>query len=82
MTPKTATLKIDDVVKTLDADGKFTMDLDFDTKLKLVTELDGYEMDTQDVTILAKDNIVAINLSKAKVRQNSKRLLVSFSCFC
>ena len=67
MTPKTATLKIDDEAKTLDADGKFTMNVDFDTKLKLVTELDGYEVDTQDVTILAKDNIVNINLSKAKV---------------
>ena len=72
MTPKTATLKIDDEAKTLDADGKFTTDVDFDTKLKLVTELDGYEMDTQDVTILAKDNIVAINLSKAKVRQKQE----------
>ena len=69
MTPKTATLKIDDEAKTLDADGKFTMDVDFDTKLKLVTELDGYEVDTQDVTILSKDNIVNINLSKAKVRK-------------
>ena len=78
MTPKTATLKIDDVVKTLDADGKFTTDVDFDTKLKLVTELDGYEMDTQDLTILAKDNIVNINLSKAKVRQNYKSLFVFF----
>ena len=77
MTPKTATLKIDDEAKTLDADGKFTMDVYFDTKLKLVTELDGYEMDTQDLTILAKDNIVNINLSKAKVRQNYKSLFVS-----
>ena len=69
MTPKTATLIIDDVAKTLDTDGKFTMDVDFDTKLKLFTVLEGYEEDTQDVTILAKDNIVNINLSKAKVRQ-------------
>ena len=72
MTPKTATLKIDDEAKTLDADGKFTTDVDFDTKLKLVTELDGYEVDTQDVTILSKDNIVNINLSKAKVRQKQE----------
>ena len=77
VTPKTATLKIDDVAKTLDADGKFPTDVDFDTKLKLVTELDGYEVDTQDVTILSKDNIVNINLSKSKVRQNSKSLFVS-----
>ena len=80
VTPKTATLKIDDEAKTLDADGKFTTDVDFDTKLKLVTELDGYEVDTQDVTILAKDNIVNINLSKSKVRQNSKSLFVSSIC--
>ena len=73
-------MKIDDVVKTLDADGKFTTDVDFDTYLKLVTELDGYEIDRQDLTILAKDNIVNINLSKAKVRQNNKSLFVSSIC--
>ena len=77
VTPKTATLKIDDVVQTLDNDGKLIKNVDFDTKLQLITELDGYETDTKDVTILAKDNTVAINLSKAKVRENNKTFLIS-----
>ena len=79
VTPKTANLKIDDVVQTLDADGKLIKNVDFDTKLKLITELDGYVTETQEVTILAKDNTVAINLSKAKVRQNNKSFLISSS---
>ena len=80
VTPKTANLKIDDVVQTLDADGKLIKDVDFDTKLELITELDGYVTETQEVTILAKDNMVAINLSKAKVRQNNKSFLASSIC--
>ena len=67
MTPKTATLKIDDVTKTLDADGTLTMDVDFDTELNLLTELTGYVKDEQKVTIKAEDNKVDINLAKAKV---------------
>ena len=74
MTPKTATLKIDDVVKTLDADGKYTMDVDFDTKLKLVTELTGYKTITQEVTMLAKDQKVDINLAIKQARQINKIL--------
>ena len=74
MTPKTATLKIDDVVKTLDADGKFTMDVDFDTKVKLVTELTGYTTITQEVTMLAKDQKVDINLAIKQARQINKIL--------
>ena len=68
MTPKTATLKIDDVVKTLDADGKLTMDVDFDTKVNLVTELTGYKTITQEVTMLAKDQKVDINLAIKQAR--------------
>ena len=76
MTPKTATLKIDDEAKTLDADGKLTMDVDFDTELNLATELTGFVKDEQKVTIKAEDNKVDINLAKAKVRQSSLSLLV------
>ena len=68
MTPKTATLKIDDVVKTLDADGKITVDVDFDTKVNLVTELTGYKTITQEVTMLAKDQKVDINLAIKQAR--------------
>ena len=78
VTPKTATLKIDDEAKTLDADGKLTMDVDFDTELNLVTELVGYGKDEQKVTIKAEDNKVDINLAKAKVRRSNKNFL---SCF-
>ena len=74
-------MKIDDVEKTLDADGKLVMaEVDFDTELALLTELEGYVKDEQTVTILAKDNKVDINLVKAKVRQSiSFSFLVSLS---
>ena len=70
-------MKIDNVEKTLDADGKLIMEeVDFDTALALLTELEGYVKDEQTVTILAKDNKVDINLVKAKVRQS--KLFSSF----
>ena len=78
VTPKTATLKIDDEAKTLDADGKLTMDVDFDTELNLVTELNGFVKDEQKVTIKAEDNKVDINLVKAKVSKCNKNVS---SCF-
>ena len=81
MTPKTATLIIDDVAKTLDADGKLTMNVDFDTELNLVTELTGFVKDEQKVTIKAEDNKVDINLAKAKVRQFSHSLLAFIKFF-
>ena len=81
VTPKTATLKIDDVVKTLDADGKLTMDVDFDTELNLVTELTGFVKDEQKVTIKAEDNTVDINLVKDKVRQSNQSLLAFIFSF-
>ena len=80
MTPKTATLKIDDEAKTLDADGKLTMDVDFDTELNLVTELTGFVKDEQKVTIKAEDNKVDINLAKAKVSKCNKNFFVCFNC--
>ena len=81
MTPKTATLKIDDEAKTLDADGKHIMDVDFDTELNLVTELTGYKKDEQKVTIKAEDNTVDINLVKDKVRQSNQSLLAFIFSF-
>ena len=81
MTPKTATLKIDDEAKTLDADGKLTMDVDFDTELNLVTELMGYKKDERKFTIKAEDNTVDINLVKDKVRQSNQSLLAFIFSF-
>ena len=81
MTPKTATLKIDDEAMTLDADGKHIMDVDFDTELNLVTELTGYKKDEQKVTIKAEDNTVDINLVKDKVRQSNQSLLALIFSF-
>ena len=81
VTPKTATLKIDDEAMTLDADGKHIMDVDFDTELNLVTELTGYKKDEQKVTIKAEDNTVDINLVKDKVRQSNQSLLALIFSF-
>ena len=73
-------MKIDDVEKTLDADGKLVMEeVDFDTELNLLTELEGYVKDEQKVTIKAEDNKVDINLAKAKVRQNNQIFSIFFS---
>ena len=81
MTPKTATLKIDDEAMTLDANGKHIMDVDFDTELNLVTELTGYKKDEQKVTIKAEDNTVDINLVKDKVRQSNQSPLAFIFSF-
>ena len=71
-------MKIDDVLKTLDADGKLVMEeVDFDTELNLLTELEGYVKDEQKVTIKAEDSKVDINLAKAKVRHSNYNLFLS-----
>ena len=81
MTPKTAILKIDNEAKTLDADGKLTMDVDFDTELDLVTELEGYGKDEQKVTIKSEDNKVDINLAIKKARQIRKKFKIGLKAF-
>ena len=68
ITPKTATLKIDGTDQVL-TDGKLVQDVEFDKELALSTELEGYVKQDLPVKIEAKDNIVAITLVKAKVKQ-------------
>ena len=54
-------------------------EVDFDTELNLLTELEGYVKDEQKVTIKAEDNKVDINLAKAKVRKSIHNFSISFS---
>ena len=68
VTPKTAKLKIDGTDQVL-TDGKLVQDVEFDKELALSTELEGYVKQDLPVKIEAKDNIVAITLVKAKVKQ-------------
>ena len=66
VTPKTATLKIDGTDQTL-TDGKLVQEVEFDKELALITEQEGFVKNEQTTKIEAKDNIVAIDLAKAKV---------------
>ena len=68
VTPKTATLKIDGTDQTL-TDGKLVQEVEFDKELALITEQEGFVKNEQTIKIEAKDNIVAITLVKAKVKQ-------------
>ena len=68
VSPKTATLKIDGTDQVL-TDGKLMQEVEFDKELALSTELEGFVKQDQTIKIEAKDNIVAITLVKAKVKQ-------------
>ena len=78
VTPKTATLKIDGTDQTL-TDGKLVLEVEFDKELALITEQDGFVKNEQTIKIEAKDNVVAIDLAKAKVRQFNHTIFISFS---
>ena len=77
VTPKTATLKIDGTDQTL-TDGKLVQEVEFDKELALITEQEGFVKNEQTIKIEAKDNIVAIDLAKAKVRQFNHTIFISF----
>ena len=78
VTPKTATLKIDGTDQTL-TDGKLVQEVEFDKELALITEQEGFVKNEQTIKIEAKDNVVAIDLAKAKVRQFIYTIFISFS---
>ena len=54
-------------------------DVEFDKELVLITEQEGFVKNEQTIKIEAKDNIVAIDLAKAKVRQLNHTNFISFS---
>ena len=68
VTPKEATLKVDGEAVTL-TDGKYSSKEDFEKKLSLKVELDGYE--TKEVAHIMSstpsENIVKIDVSKKEV---------------
>ena len=66
VTPKTATLKIEGTDQVL-TDGKLVQEVEFDKELVLSTEQEGFVKNEQTIKIEDKDNIVTIDLAKAKV---------------
>ena len=66
VTPKTATLKIEGTDQVL-TDGKLVQEVEYDKELALITEQEGFVKNEQTIKIEAKDNVVTINLAKAKV---------------
>ena len=71
-------MKIDGTDQTL-TDGKLVLEVEFDKELALITEQEGFVKNEQTIKIEAKDNVVAIDLAKAKVRQLIHTIFISFS---
>ena len=59
-------MKIDGTDQTL-TDGKLVQEVEFDKELVLSTEQEGFVKNEQTIKIEDKDNIVTIDLAKAKV---------------
>ena len=74
-------MKIDDVEKTLDADGKFSSQEDFEKELKLKVELEGYGKKevTHTMSLKPEDNVVNIDVTKKEVQR--KKSFTSLDCF-
>ena len=48
-------------------DGKYTAEVEFEQKLTLVSELEGYDKVEQEVEIAAEDKTEELKMSKSKV---------------
>ena len=53
-------------------DGKYTAEVEFEQKLTLVSELEGYDKLEKEVTIGAEDKTEDLKMSKSKVSVSSK----------
>ena len=71
-------MKIDGTDQIL-TDGKLVQEVEFDKELALITEQEGFVKNEQTIKIEAKDNVVVIDLAKAKVRQFNHTIFISFS---
>ena len=68
MDPKTAMVTEKGGLKLTKAeDGKYTAEVEFEQKLTLVSELEGYDKIEKEVTIGAEDKTEDLKMSKSKV---------------
>ena len=68
MDPKTAKVTEKGGLKLTKAeDGKYTAEVEFEQKLKLVSELLGHDKVEKEVTIGAEDKTEALTMAKSKV---------------
>ena len=68
MDPKTAKVTEKGGLKLTKAeDGKYTAEVEFEQKLTLVSELEGYDKIEKEVTIGAEDKTEALVMSKKEV---------------
>ena len=69
MDPKTAVVTEKGGLKlTKVEDGKYTAEVEFEQKLTLVSELEGYDKVEKEVEIAAEDKTEELKMSKSKVR--------------
>ena len=67
--PKTAVVTEKGGLKlTKVEDGKYTAEVEFEQKLTLVSELEGYDKVEKEVEIAAEDKSEELKMSKSKVR--------------
>ena len=68
MDPKTAKVTEKGGLKLTKAeDGKYTAEVEFEQKITLVSELEGYDKVEKEVTIGAEDKTEALTMAKSKV---------------
>ena len=71
--PKTAKVTEKGGLKLTKAeDGKYTAEVEFEQKLTLVSELEGYDKIEKEVTIGAEDKTEDLKMSKSKVCISTK----------
>ena len=72
MDPKKATVtEKGGLVLTKVEDGKYTAEVEFEQKLTLVSELEGYDKIEKEVTIGAEDKTEELKMAKSKVTVSS-----------
>ena len=72
MDPKTAMVTEKGGLKLTKAeDGKYTAEVEFEQKLTLVSELEGYDKIEKEVTIGAEDKTEELKMAKSKVTVSS-----------
>ena len=72
MDPKTAKVTEKGGLELTKAeDGKYTAEVEFEQKLTLVSELEGYDKIEKEVTIAAEDKTEELKMAKSKVTVSS-----------
>ena len=76
--PKTATVTEKGGLKlTKVEDGKYTAEVEFEQKITLVSELEGYDKVEKEVTIGAEDKTEALTMAKSKVSYVFLKILIA-----